>query len=94
MVIITRLSNAQDQKFVTIEFLKLNGGEGTSTLGGTSTERGTSTTDNQGIGANTYRVVVNNQGHNSQHNPYGRLTRLEFLKLNGEDVKRMDVGVK
>ncbi|GJR06073.1 hypothetical protein Tco_0529057 [Tanacetum coccineum] len=94
MVIITRSSNAQDQKFVTIEFPKLNGGEGTSTPGGTSTERGTSATDNQGIGANTYRVVVNNQGHNSQHNPYGRLTRLEFSKLNGEDVKGMNVGVK
>ena len=32
-------------------------------------------------------MFVNVTGQNQQHKPYGTLTRLEFPKLNGDDVK-------
>ncbi|GJR63646.1 reverse transcriptase [Tanacetum coccineum] len=64
--------------FATAEFAKINAGEGTSNQGGNGGNNMTNFHPHQGGGNN------NAQHH---HNPYGKLTRLDFLKFNGEDVK-------
>ncbi|GJW18472.1 LysM domain-containing GPI-anchored protein 2 [Tanacetum coccineum] len=58
--------------FATAEFARINAGEGTSGQGGNN--------------GNLMPHVPNNNAQ-QHHNPYGRLTRLDFPKFNGEDVK-------
>nr|GEX54196.1 hypothetical protein [Tanacetum cinerariifolium] len=58
--------------FATAEFAKINAGEGTSGQGGNN--------------GNLMTHIPNNNAQH-HHNPYGKLTRLDFPKFNGEDVK-------
>ncbi|GJX89120.1 reverse transcriptase [Tanacetum coccineum] len=58
--------------FAIAEFAKINAGEGTSGQGGNN--------------GNLVTTVPNNNTQH-HHNTYGKLTRLDFPKFNGEDVK-------
>ncbi|GJT28925.1 hypothetical protein Tco_0909200 [Tanacetum coccineum] len=75
-------SSIHEPMFATAEFAKINNGEGTSNQGGNS-RNGT-----QVVG-NVHNATFHHGGgnNNAQHhqNPYGKLTRLDFPRFNGDD---------
>ncbi|GKC77654.1 hypothetical protein Tco_1128428 [Tanacetum coccineum] len=71
--------------FATAEFAKINAGEGTSNQRGNG--------GNNMTKLHTHQVGGNNNAEH-HHNPYGKLTRLDFPKFNGEDfIKRFGENV-
>ncbi|GKB06131.1 hypothetical protein Tco_0834364 [Tanacetum coccineum] len=65
--------------FATTEFAKINAGEGTSSQGGN--------------GGN-HRPPIHINNTQQHHSPYGKLTRLDFPKFNGKDVKGwLSIGI-
>lgn len=68
----------------------LESGEGTSHQrgnGGQNNQEGSLSGQNSQERGHGGQQMFSHGDQNQQHNPYDRLTKLEFPKFNGEDVK-------